>query len=105
MAWQIGVDVGGTFTDLLALDPERSVFDSIADGADFDGIIAGDPGNNRTHLNAGFLWQFVRNHRPDLSLIIPPAKLAATPPVARAEKPCNSGTVVSPAVCASSFEK
>jgi N-methylhydantoinase A len=26
MAWQIGVDVGGTFTDLLALDPERGVF-------------------------------------------------------------------------------
>jgi N-methylhydantoinase A/oxoprolinase/acetone carboxylase beta subunit len=26
MAWQIGVDVGGTFTDLLAFDPERRVF-------------------------------------------------------------------------------
>jgi N-methylhydantoinase A len=26
MAWQIGVDVGGTFTDLLTLDPERGVF-------------------------------------------------------------------------------
>jgi N-methylhydantoinase A len=26
MAWQIGVDVGGTFTDLLALDPECGVF-------------------------------------------------------------------------------
>src|SRR5271155_752023 len=26
MAWQIGVDVGGTFTDLLALDPERGDF-------------------------------------------------------------------------------
>src|ERR1700730_17338825 len=26
MVWQIGVDVGGTFTDLLALDPERGVF-------------------------------------------------------------------------------
>jgi N-methylhydantoinase A len=26
MTWQIGVDVGGTFTDLLALDPERGVF-------------------------------------------------------------------------------
>jgi N-methylhydantoinase A/oxoprolinase/acetone carboxylase beta subunit len=23
MAWQVGVDVGGTFTDLLALDPEH----------------------------------------------------------------------------------
>ena len=29
---------------------------------DFDGIIAGDPGNNRTHLTAGFLWQFIQNH-------------------------------------------
>src|SRR6476659_6276528 len=26
MAWQIGVDVGGTFTDLLALDPVSGVF-------------------------------------------------------------------------------
>jgi feruloyl esterase len=44
---------------------------------DFDGIIAGDPGNNRTHLNAGFLWQFVKNHHAaDLSVIVPPEKLA-----------------------------
>src|SRR3954447_13932861 len=26
MTWQIGVDVGGTFTDLLALDPSGGVF-------------------------------------------------------------------------------
>jgi N-methylhydantoinase A len=26
MTWQIGVDVGGTFTDLLALDAEHGVF-------------------------------------------------------------------------------
>ena len=26
MAWQIGVDVGGTFTDLLALDQASGVF-------------------------------------------------------------------------------
>lgn len=31
---------------------------------DFDGILAGDPGNNRTNLNFGFLWQFLSNH-PD----------------------------------------
>ncbi len=31
---------------------------------DFDGIIAGDPGNNRTNLNLGFLWQFLQNHAP-----------------------------------------
>jgi feruloyl esterase len=29
---------------------------------DFDGIIAGDPGNNRSNLNLAFLWQFLRNH-------------------------------------------
>lgn len=44
---------------------------------DFDGIVAGDPGNNRTHLNAGFFWQFVKNHHAsDATTIIPPAKLA-----------------------------
>jgi feruloyl esterase len=32
---------------------------------DFDGIIAGGPGHNRTHLNAGFLWQFLKTHRFD----------------------------------------
>lgn len=32
--------------------------------ADFDGIMAGDPGNNRTNLNFGFLWQFLANHQP-----------------------------------------
>lgn len=32
---------------------------------DFDGIIVGAPGHNRTHLNAGFLWQFVQNRDPE----------------------------------------
>lgn len=31
---------------------------------DFNGIIAGDPGNYRTSLNMAFLWQFEKNHRP-----------------------------------------
>lgn len=30
---------------------------------DFNGIIAGDPGNYRTSLNVAFLWQFEKNHR------------------------------------------
>ena len=36
---------------------------------DFDGVIAGAPGNNRLRLTAGFLWQFSRQpsgwRRPD----------------------------------------
>lgn len=42
---------------------------------DFDGIIAGDPGNNRTRLNLGFLWLYRVSHRSDGSLILAPSKL------------------------------
>ncbi len=31
---------------------------------DFDGLIAGDPGNNRSTLNMQFLWNYLANHRP-----------------------------------------
>jgi feruloyl esterase len=31
---------------------------------DFNGVIAGAPGNNRTHLNMAFLWNFLANHAP-----------------------------------------
>jgi feruloyl esterase len=46
---------------------------------DFDGIIAGAPGHNRTHLNAGFLWQFVQNRASGdpQRQIIPANKLPA----------------------------
>lgn len=45
---------------------------------DFDGVIAGAPGNNRTALNAEFLWRFLSNRRSaaDPSLILTPAKAA-----------------------------
>jgi feruloyl esterase len=44
---------------------------------DFDGVIAGAPGNNRVRLNAGFLWQFLANRTrgDNQTLIIPAAKL------------------------------
>jgi feruloyl esterase len=44
---------------------------------DFDGILAGAPGHNRTHLNAGFLWMFLRNHVPGSEgPILPAPKLS-----------------------------
>src|SRR5262249_54109116 len=44
---------------------------------DFDGVIAGAPGNNRVRLNAGFLWQFLSNHNSNdnTTPIIPAWKL------------------------------
>src|SRR6188768_3504494 len=43
---------------------------------DFDGVVAGPPGNNRVRLNAGFLWQFLANRRRgDKTPIIPASKL------------------------------
>ncbi|WP_296555880.1 tannase/feruloyl esterase family alpha/beta hydrolase [Pigmentiphaga sp.] len=44
---------------------------------DFDGIIAGAPGNNRTALNIEFMWRF-RSNRPandNLTQFLTPAKL------------------------------
>ncbi len=55
---------------------------------DFDGIIAGAPGNNRSRLNLAFLWNFAANHRDDNSQIVPDSKL---PMVTRAAvKACDS---------------
>lgn len=44
---------------------------------DFDGIIAGAPGNNRINLTLAFLWQFKANRRPgdDHTPILPQEKL------------------------------
>jgi feruloyl esterase len=44
---------------------------------DFDGIVAGAPGNNRIRLNAGFLWQFLVNRERGVNdaLILPASKL------------------------------
>ena len=39
---------------------------------DYDGIVAGDPGNNRTHLIAGFLWSWEAIHKDADSLCRPP---------------------------------
>jgi feruloyl esterase len=41
---------------------------------DYDGIIAGDAGNDRVHLNAAFLWAFAATHK-DAQLLLPESKL------------------------------
>ena len=43
--------------------------------ADYDGIVAGDPGNNRVHLNVGFLWAFAATHDANGNTILPTSKL------------------------------
>jgi feruloyl esterase len=42
--------------------------------ADYDGIVAGDPGNNRVHLIAGFLWSWEAIHK-DTPRPLPATKL------------------------------
>jgi Tannase and feruloyl esterase/Alpha/beta hydrolase domain len=45
--------------------------------ADYDGIVAGDPGNNRVNLIYGFLWSWLATHDADGTQILPSAKLPA----------------------------
>ena len=62
---------------------------------DFDGILAGAPGHNRTRLNAAFLWQYLRNHEPrnDGAQIIPAAKLPMISRAVLAACRPNNGTL------------
>jgi feruloyl esterase len=65
---------------------------------DFDGVIAGAPGNNRVRLNAGFLWQFLSNRQPgdNGAPIIPASTL---PLITRAVvAACDAGDGVSDGV-------
>ncbi len=59
--------------ELMGASPRRSYYLGCSTGGhqayaqvqqypeDFDGVIAGAPGNNRTSLNAEFLWRFLSN--------------------------------------------
>jgi feruloyl esterase len=42
---------------------------------DYDGVVAGDPGNDRVHLNVGFLWAFAATHDAHGVAILPTSKL------------------------------
>jgi feruloyl esterase len=59
---------------------------------DFDGVIAGAPGNNRVRLNAGFLWQFLANREKGVDgTIIPASKLPAITSAVVAACDANDG--------------
>jgi feruloyl esterase len=72
---------------------------------DFDGVIAGAPGNNRVRLNAGFLWQFLSNHQPgdNATPIVPASKLpivtAAVVAACDASDGVTDGVVDDPRAC------
>jgi tannase/feruloyl esterase len=67
--------------------PEHSYFNGCSSGGhqalseaqrfpeDYDGIIAGDPANNRIRQTFAFLWSWTATHTKDGQPIIPPAKL------------------------------
>jgi feruloyl esterase len=73
--------------NLLRPFPDRSYFSGCSTGgqqalseaqrfpADYDGIVAGDPGNNRLRLIFGFLWSWIAAHTEDGAPILTPAKL------------------------------
>lgn len=74
---------------------------------DFDGVVAGDPGNNRTALNAEFLWRFLSNHatNDNSTPILTPAKTTLI--TNRAIAACDAldgvtdGVIDDPRVCTS----
>jgi feruloyl esterase len=59
--------------------------------ADYDGIVAGNPGNNRINLIHGFLWSWLATHDADGKATLPTAKLPALAKAAIAACDKNDG--------------
>jgi feruloyl esterase len=70
---------------------------------DYDGIVAGDPGNDRLNLIYGFLWSWLATHRDDGTPILPSSKLPLLAKSSMAA--CDAidgladGVIDDPAVC------
>jgi feruloyl esterase len=71
--------------------------------ADYDGVVAGDPGNNRVHLNVGFLWAFAATHDASGNTILPSSKLPlinkAAIDACDAEDGVKEGIISDPQAC------
>jgi feruloyl esterase len=72
--------------------------------ADYDGIVAGDPGQNRARLILGFLWSWNAMHTTDGRPVLPAAKLPLL--TEAAVKACDArdgltdGLISAPTACA-----
>jgi feruloyl esterase len=106
-------------SDLMDRPPSQSYYYGCSTGGhqayaevqrypeDFDGVIAGDPGNNRVALNAEFLWRFLANHaaNDNSTPLLTPAKVAMVTRAAIAA--CDSldgvsdGVIADPRACTS----
>lgn len=83
--------------------PDRSYFSGCSTGGqqalseaqrypqDYDGIVAGDPGNNRLNLVYGFLWSWLATHDASGAPILPTAKLPALADAAMASCDATDG--------------
>jgi hypothetical protein len=90
-------------TAAFARAPSKSYFSGCSTGGhqalseaqrfptDYDGIVAGDPGNNRINLIYGFLWSWLATHDADGAAILPSAKLPALAKAAVAACDKNDG--------------
>jgi feruloyl esterase len=65
---------------------------------DYDGILAGDAGNDRVHLNVGFLWGWNAAH-PAGELILPDDKLALLHQAALNACHAEHDVILDPASC------
>jgi feruloyl esterase len=89
--------------DAMGRAPSKSYFSGCSTGGqqalseaqryptDYDGVVAGDPGNNRINLIYGFLWSWLATHDADGTPILPSAKLPALAKAAVAACDRNDG--------------
>jgi feruloyl esterase len=63
--------------------------------ADYDGIVAGDPGNNRVRLNVGFLWSWLATHPENGG----PLSAAALPLLHKAALAACGDPIQDPSAC------
>jgi feruloyl esterase len=95
--------------------PDRAYFEGCSTGgqqalseaqrypADYDGIVAGDPGHNRVRLILGFLWSWIAVHDAGGQPILPASKLplltSAAVSACDAKDGLQDGLIASPLSC------